>query len=226
MEILRRVGAARNTPHLRRGMLGISLSNHFFSKAHVGQIAQIGVRECDEFLIILVDWPERWNWPLKPGATYETNKPNVIKLSIERQRGFLSALRQVSLNDAVSVLDWKTAVGESPEYLRNLKVVENAYTTDNDFRTAVELQVQENLGSRIAERKSQFSLVHEEIVSLSHYMMEEIAGLYTLWFDDGYVDFYHKPTATIDKRIFSGEFSCVSDVLPYDWSQYGLVQVD
>jgi tRNA-dependent cyclodipeptide synthase len=225
MEILRRVGTARNALHLHKGMLGISLSNHFFSKVHVGQMAQIGVRECDEFSIILVDWPERWNWPLKPGATHETNEPNVIKLSVERRRGFQDALGKVGLSGAVPILDWKTAVGESPEYVRNLQVVENAYMTDTDFRAAVELQVQQNLGSRIAERKSQPALIHKEIASLSHYMLEEIAGLYKLWFDDGYVDFYHKPTAAIDKRIFAGELSCVSNVLPYDWSQYGLVQV-
>jgi hypothetical protein len=56
-------------------------------------------------------------------------------------------------------------------------------------------------------------------------MLEELAGLYYLWFDMGYIDFYYKPTAMIDEQVFAGEYASVSSALPYDWSRYGLVQL-
>jgi len=225
MEIVQKYGAAKGCEHFARGMLGISLSNHYFSNQRVREITEVGAATCDEFIVVVVDHPERWNWPLKLHESFAESEPRVAEHSRQRQTGWRRALGQSGLLNTVRLLDWQTAV-ESPEYRRNLAVIEDAYTTDAAFSAAVRAQVHENLGAKIAECEAVAGpLAPEQATDIDHYMLEELAGLYHLWNGQGYVDFYHKPPTTIDCEVFAGAHPSVSEVLPYDWSNFGLVQL-
>jgi len=226
MNIVKRHGIAAESAHLPKGMLGISVGNYYFSKERVSAIAALGAASCDEFAIVLVDHPERWNWPLKEGRTFEAHEAKVKHLSAEKRKGFRRALGQVGLEDSVPILDWQTAVGQSEAYMRNMTIMEKAYESDMSFYQDVHLQLRHNVGGKISDHETKMgrSLTINELDSLSHYLLEEIAGLSSLWLEQGYVDFYNKPTMAIVENISNGAYPEIQEAMGYDWTKYGLVE--
>lgn len=227
LEINKRHGLANISGALKthKGMLGISITNHVFSKATVQAIAEFGLKNCKEFVIVLVDLPERWNWPLK--------SPNLkptwfIELGDNKERAYAKTLQQSGLAGQIKLMRWHD-LADAPEYRRNLEVVKNCFSTNGIFRKTLVAQVQANLGGRINEVKvhEARTLAPEDFEMLANYLIEEIAGLWYLHFDLGYrIDIYPGRQMNIMHLIYKNAFPEITESLGYDWSQQGFIELN
>lgn len=225
VEIRERYGlAARPGLALKtyKGMLGISITNHVFSKTTVQAIVEFGLENCKEFAIVLVDLPERWNWQLKsPGL-----KPNwFIELGDNRERAYTKVLQQPRFAARIKLLRWRDLV-DAPEYKRNLEVVKHCSTTNEIFHKTLVAQVQANLSGRVNEVKVREirTLAPKDIEILANYLIEEIAGLWYLHFDLGYqIDIYPGRQMDIMHLVYKNAFPEITESLGYDWSQQGFI---
>lgn len=226
LEINKRHGLANLQSALttHKGMLGISITNHVFSKATVQAIAEFGQKTCEEFAIVLVDLPERWNWPLKAANL----KPDwFIEIGDEKERAYKKALVQSALTQQVKLLRWHVLV-DTPEYTRNLRILEDCFNTNWQFRMALVAQVKTNLGGRIDEFKARNGreLLGKDFDILANYLMEEIAGLWYLHFDLGYcIDIYPGPQMIVMHQIYENSFPEITKKLHYDWTQQGFIEL-
>lgn len=207
-----------------KGMLGISITNHVFSKVTVQTIAEFGLKNCKEFVIVLVDLPERWNWPLKPA---NLKRDWFIEIGDEKERAYNKALVQSGLANQIKLLRWCDLV-DTAEYKRNLRVVQVCFNTNPQFRVALIAQVKTNLGGRISEVSSREGriLTENDFDTLANYLTEEIAGLWYLHFDLGYsIDIYPGSQMKVMHQIYENSFPEITKSLPYDWAQQGFIEL-
>ena len=209
------------------GMVGVSLSNHFFSHSRIAETVQLGLEHCRHIAIVVVDFPERWNWPLKEAMCPSTLAAHCLRSGKDKKRGITRHLRQVGLADQVSLWSWPDIMMES-SYKQNYSVLEWAYRTNSTFREHVLAQLRDNLGRKIknVERRRKLLLSAEELDCLCHYLIEEIAGLLHLQFDAGHaIDFYHKPPMDIMRALYTNAYPEICKLLGYDWSRQGWVHI-
>jgi tRNA-dependent cyclodipeptide synthase len=208
------------------GMLGISIMNHAFSKQLVQDIARLGVDTCKEFVVVLVDYPYRWNWPLR--ATDETGSVEwCLRVGREKEAGYVRALRGLALSHSVEIWHWKK-IARTPIYKRNLNLIELQFQQNSQFRNLIREQVRSNLGGRIAEAEQKHGLVitTDKIDIMAHYLMEEIAGLWYLQFDLGYsLDFYPGKQMQVMSHIYANDFPEFAKRLGYNWHAQGFIEV-
>jgi tRNA-dependent cyclodipeptide synthase len=209
-----------------KGMLGISITNHAFSKQLTQDVVQLGVNTCKEFIVVLVDYPDRWNWPLR-AADDAGSIEWCLRVGREKEAGYARALRGLGLSDGVEIWHWQKVTGV-PTYKRNLSLVESQFQQNSRFRNLVRQQVRSNLGGRImeAEQKHGFIITPDKIDSMAHYLMEEIAGLWCLHFDLGYsLDFYPGQQMQVMSRISENDFPEFTKQTNYDWHAQGFITV-
>jgi tRNA-dependent cyclodipeptide synthase len=211
-----------------KAILGISIANHYFTKDRVRELAEFGVAHFEKFVVVLVDYPERWNWQLRINATSQMeSEAKVALLSQSRKNGYSRELREVGLEASVPILSWHYVMGLA-NYARNLSILNGAFEHDDTFRTGVIDQFKQNIGSLLSNREAlrgkTFST--EELNNMINYLLEEIAGFFCLHFDEGYtIDFHHHPSMDIVQRIYRNEFTKISKAMGYDWNAQGWVQV-
>jgi tRNA-dependent cyclodipeptide synthase len=209
-----------------KGMLGISITNHAFSKLLVQDIAQLGVNTCSGFILILVDYPDRWNWPLR--ALDATGSVEwCLRVGREKEASYARALRNLALTHGVQIWHWNK-IDHAPIYKRNLNLVESQFRENSQFRNLVREQVRFNLGGRIAEagQKHGSVLTPDKIDVMAHYLLEEIAGLWYLHFNLGYsLDFYPGRQMQVMSRIYENDFPEFTQRLGYDWQKQGFLEV-
>jgi len=209
-----------------KGMLGISITNHAFSKPLVQNIAQLGVDTCTEFIVVLVDYPDRWNWPLRaPDATESVEW--CLRVGREKEAGYVRALRNLALAHGVQIWHWEK-IDHAPIYKRNFGLIESQFRENSQFRNLVREQVQSNLGGRIAEAEQKHGamITPDKIDVMAQYLLEEIAGLWYLHFDLGYsLDFYPGRQMQVMSRIYENHFPEFTQQLGYDWQNQGFIEV-
>jgi|GEM_PF-3969156 len=209
-----------------KGMLGISITNHAFSKQVVQDIVRLGLSTCSEFVVILVDYPDRWNWPLR-AVDAAGNIEWCLRVGREREAGYARALRNLDLPHSVETWHWEK-IASTPIYERNLNLVKSQFQQNSRFRNLIREQVLSNLGGRIAEaeQKHGFIITTDKIDIMAHYLMEEIAGLWYLQFDLGYsLDFYPGRQMLVMTCIYENAFPEFAKQLNYDWSAQGFIEV-
>lgn len=205
-------------------MIGISLQSHKFSKQLVQQIAKLGVQFCNNFSIVLFDYPERHNWVLKPNTSPSAYHSRCLRITQERLNAYNHMLRQAELK-GVALLTWQV-IRDKPQYRRNLTLLTRQFRDDQLFRTQVVQQVNINIGSKITSiEKQNRPLTTNERMSLNRYLLEEIAGLLYLQFDAGYaLDIYPGPQMNIMHALYDGSFPEINK-LGYDWRLQGYLEV-
>lgn len=211
---------------LVNGMLGVSLTSHKFSKHMVQEITELGLSICQKFCIIIFDYPERHNWPLK-AVTAKDYELQCLRIGEEKKRGFQRMLRVAGYGDEVTVVRW-TEITTDKRYARNLALLSRLFTYDRHFRAQVVQQLQTNLGGKIAaiELQKGRPLSQTEHNSLCRYLLEEIAGLLHFQFDLGYkIDIYPGPQMDIMEQLYASRFPVIDKELAYPWANQGWVQV-
>lgn len=229
VSVLSRSGQALTPGGLTRrykGVLGISITNHAFSKRLVQDIVQLGVSTCSEFIVVLVDYPDRWNWPLR-AADEAGSIEWCLKIGREKEASYARALRSLALSDKVEIWHWEK-IACTPTYKRNLNLIKLQFRENSQFRDLIREQVRSNLGGRIAEaeQKHGFVIGANQIDTMAHYLMEEIAGLWYLQFDLGYsLDFYPGEQMQVMLRIYENDFPEFAKQLGYDWRMQGFIEL-
>jgi tRNA-dependent cyclodipeptide synthase len=229
INILSKSGQALEPSGLTRkykGMLGISITNHIFSKQLVHDVTLLGINCCKEFIIVLVDYPDRWNWPLRAEDAMGSTEW-CLRIGKEKATGYTRALRNLPPKHDVDIWRWQK-IAKTTIYARNLSLLKSQFRENNQFRSLVREQVRFNLGGRIAEaeQKHGFVITADKIDVMAQYLLEEIAGLWYLHFDLGYsIDFYPGRQMQIMSHIYENDFPEFTKQLGYDWQAQGFVEV-
>lgn len=211
-----------------KAVLGISLNNHYFTNDRVGEIATFGASHFESFTIILVDYPERWNWQLRMNASsQDRNETNVATASQDKKIGYTRKLKKVGLEATVPILDWQFVMGLK-NYTRNLSILNEAFENDDRFREGIIEQFKNNIGGLLGQREALRGMAFsdQELNNMTNYLLEEIAGFFCLHFDETYtIDFHHNPSMDIVQRIYHNDFPAISQAMGYTWAEQGWVQL-
>jgi tRNA-dependent cyclodipeptide synthase len=209
-----------------KGMLGISITNHAFSKQLVHDITRLGINHCKEFRVVLVDYPDRWNWPLRAADAIGSTEW-CLRIGKEKEAAYVKVLRDLAVSHGVQIWHWEK-IADTPIYRRNISLVESQFRKNSRFRDLVREQVRFNLGGRIAEAEQihGFAITTDKVDVMAQYLMEEIAGLWYLQFDLGYsLDFYPGRRMKVMSCIYENDFPEFSEQLGYDWRKQGFIEV-
>ncbi|MBU0722577.1 hypothetical protein KKA93_03950 [Patescibacteria group bacterium] len=230
LKIISKKGLANNNENLKQnlnGLLGISIPKHLFSNDLVAEIADLGSKICKNFVIVLVDYPERFNWLLHDCKSRGEAAEHSLQLGLERKQGYYRALRKVGLHEKVPIWSW-LRLAEETGYQRNKKVVIDFFFSDKFFHKEVIEQVLKNIGGKIdeAEKKLGRQFSQSELDEICHYFLEEIAGFFYLYFDLDYkIDIYPGANTNLVEGIYANKFPVLTERLGYDWTQRGWVEV-
>ena len=179
-----------------------------------------------KFIVVLVDYPDRWNWPLRaPDATGSIEWR--LRVGKEKEVGYTRALRKLGPSHNIKILRWGR-IARTSIYKRNLNLVESQFQQNSRFRDLLRGQVHSNLGGRIAEaeQKHGFVITDDKIDIMAHYLIEELAGLWYLQFDLGYsLDFYPGQQMQAMSRIYENDFPEFTKQLNYNWNAQGFISV-
>ena len=209
------------TTNRYKGMMGISISNHYFSNERVMGIVQLGRELCSEFVIVIFDYPERWNWPLKQNVGQEENEKRCLVIGIEKKSAYTRELKKLNIEKEVQILTWQDIL-DHPAYKRNLAALYEEFSNDRGFHSSLITQMETNLSVRLENG----SLSKADILTMSNYLLEEIAGLFYLQFDMNYqLDLYPKAQMQIVQDIYDDKYPSLSQKMGYDWSKQGWIEV-
>ena len=115
-----------------------------------------------------------------------------------------------------------------PKYLKNLDIINSFAKTDKNFRNKLVKQVFDNIKPKIVRTENEIGrkLETTELSNLTNYFLEELAGLFYLYFDLGYrIDIYPGQNPWLIDTIYEGGLPELSKALGYDWSQWGFIQI-
>lgn len=178
---------AIQNPGKYAGFMGISVGHKFFSKTTMEYFLQWGSKMFSEFLILLMDDPDMYNFKVFENLT-ETEALNKARIiGDERARSYQKVIRKIGVTN-IKIVQFRDFI-YTPKYI-DLLIKTKEYSIHNqEFKYELLGLMEEGIGGKIEEYVKQKSLTAEEIVTiketLSGYILEEFVSL--LYFtENGY----------------------------------------
>jgi len=208
------------------GVLGISVFKTLFTSEVVVEITRLGTQVCKNFVILIVDYPERWNALLYEITSIKEAKEYAKETSDKRQKEYRLALDRAGFHE-INIWSWYRFLNE-PRYEMNQKILIDYLHADKTFRKQLITQVVQNISPRIVYTQKRLGrkITRTERETISQYFLEELGGLFYLFFDLGYpIDIYPGKNAWFIDDIFGNKYPELTRALGYDWSKWGYIEV-
>lgn len=228
ISIIDKQGVAESQQSLKHlnGVLGTSVFKGLFTGEVVTDISKIGNELLNKFIVLIVDYPERWNGLLYGKATIEEAEQLAKEASLLKQDEYRVALDHAGLN-GVKIWDWYRFLGDV-KYERNQAILKDYFHKNKEFRKRLITQTVNNVGPKIVQTEKRLGrkITRAERENISMYLLEELGGLFYLFFDLGFpIDVYPGKNAWLIDEIFQNKYPELSEALEYDWSKWGYIQL-
>ena len=180
-------------PKTINAFMGVSLGRPFFSKENIEKYFLWADEFCKEFILILADEPEKWNYQVFKNMNEEQALELALKTGEEYKQGFEKIINKHSLKD-IKVKTWRDLFSNNQQYKETLEKLYRCFERDADFKKDIIETTKNNLKLKNIDEK------------LSNYLIEEIAA--TIWFikNNFPVEINYNPLAETNKNIYSNKY--------------------
>ena len=135
--------------------IGISLGNKYFSKKNITEYLIWAIKNTrDKVALLIADKINAINYEVRRGYSKKRALNVALKKGEEIERSAKKMLNALGLEkkNKVYILRWKN-IENKKEYLREKKIIEGFYKTDDGFREEIIKIVKENVNNKIIKLK-------------------------------------------------------------------------
>lgn len=199
---------AIQNPGKYTGFMGISVGHKFFSKATMELFFLWGSHLFKEFLILLMDDPDKYNFMIFENLSEEQALKKAQTIGDERARSYEKVIRKIGATN-IRVVRFRD-FNESKIYNDILLKTKQFSTKDLAFKKELLHLMEEGIGGKIQEYALQKNLSLNEISPikeiLSGYILEEFVSL--LYFTENGFPIEVDPTREFStkKFVYEGMF--------------------
>ncbi len=189
---------ALENPKKYSGFLGVSIPHKFFSKKNIKFYSEWGSKQFKEFIILLMDDPEKYNFQVFKNMNEKDALKHARKKSDELKQGYSKVLRNLKI-DNLKIMQFRDFV-TNKKYGEILHEINTLFDSNGSFRKDLLKLMEVNIGGKIKELSNDKKLI------LVNYLIEELASILYLT-ETGYVvELSPNPEFTTKKRIYEGDF--------------------
>lgn len=204
-------GCIKDTTQLKskKAFMGVSIYNLFFKKKTMEKYILWASKNFKEFLIILMDNPEKYNLHIFKKINIRLALNKVKNHATELKRCFEKIIQKHNLTN-VSILTFDKVKNEK-DYLEKLKIINKNYKTNQEFKKDLLDLMNIWIGDKIKNLNRKLS--EKELEILSRYIKEELACIIYLT-EAGYkIELDPTPEFRTKRKLYEEEFSKIKKQL-------------
>lgn len=186
------------------GFLGVSILHKFFSKKNMKFYFDWCSKQFDEFVIILMDDPDKYNFQIFKNMNEKDALEHARKISDELKRGYEKVLRDLDISN-IKILQLRDLIKDK-KYVAILQEVNNYFESNKEFAKDLNKLMDIGIGGKIEELPYDKKEIEEKRRILINYIIEELASI--LYLTENHYPIELDPTIefTTKKRIYERDF--------------------
>lgn len=193
------------------GFLGVSIPHKFFSKKNMKFYFEWGTKQFKEFIIILMDDPEKYNFQVFKNKDEKDALVHARKISDNLKSGYEKVLQELKINN-IKILQFRDFLNDK-NYTTILQEIYKFFESNDDFRKDLFKLMDIGIGGKIEELPHDKNKIEKIRRLLVNYLIEELASI--LYLTENHYPIELDPTVefTPKKRIYEGDFPELYDTL-------------
>jgi len=202
---------ALENPKKYNGFLGVSILHKFFSKKNMGFYFEWCSKQFDEFVIILMDDPDKYNFQIFKGMNEKDALEHARKISDQLKRGYEKCLRDLNISN-IKILQFRDFTKDK-KYKAILQEINNSHESNKEFAKDLNHLMDIGIGGKIEELPYDKKGIGEARRILINYIIEELTSI--IYFSENHYPIELDPTIEFitKKRIYEGDFPELYDKL-------------
>ena len=178
---------AIQNPGKYAGFMGISVGHKFFSKTTMEYFLHWGSHIFKEFIVILLDEPDTYNFMVFESMEYEEARKKARTIGDEKRRAFEKVVRKIGVSN-VKILCFRD-YSQNSSFKKILETTHTFVKTNAEFKKDLYQLIMHSIGNKIELLQKERSLSPLEVIqvqdTLADYIIEEFSSL--LYFtENGY----------------------------------------
>lgn len=202
---------ALENPKKYNGFLGVSILHKFFSKKNMKFYFEWCSKQFNEFFIILMDDPDKYNFQIFKNMTEKDSLEHARKISDQLKRGYEKVLRDLDISN-IKILQFRD-FNNDKKYKAILQAINDSNKSNKEFSKDLNHLMDIGIGGKIEELTFDKKGIEEARRILINYIIEELASI--IYLSENHHPIELDPTIEFitKKRIYEGDFPELYDKL-------------
>ncbi len=195
---------ALENPKKYNAFIGISIPHKFFSKENIKTYSGWCSKQFKEFIILLMDDPEKYNFQVFKNMDEKETLGLVRKKSDELKRGYEKVLQHLSISN-IKILQFRDFCSNN-QYKNILQEIKTQFDSNEKFRNDLFSLMLLNIGGKIKELPYGQKGIENIKMILVNYIIEELASILYLTVNGYPIELSPNFEFETKRRIYEGDF--------------------